>query len=77
MIISNESMDFNDPKELDDPQLFDDPQPFDDPQLFDDQLEVWTLINRKSTEIPSSPMVLFFFKWLENSLDYMSQLSAP
>ena len=25
MIISNESMDFNDPKELDDPQLFDDP----------------------------------------------------
>ena len=24
MIISNESMDFNDPKELDDPQLFDD-----------------------------------------------------
>ena len=25
MIISNESMDFNDPKELDEPQLFDDP----------------------------------------------------
>ena len=25
MIISNESMDFNDPKELDNPQLFDDP----------------------------------------------------
>ena len=25
MIISNESMDFNDPKELDDPRLFDDP----------------------------------------------------
>ena len=25
MIISNESMDFNDPKELDDPQQFDDP----------------------------------------------------
>ena len=25
MIISNESMDFNGPKELDDPQLFDDP----------------------------------------------------
>ena len=25
MIISNESMDFNDPKELDDPQVFDDP----------------------------------------------------
>ena len=25
MIISNESMDFYDPKELDDPQLFDDP----------------------------------------------------
>ena len=25
IIISNESMDFNDPKEFDDPQLFDDP----------------------------------------------------
>ena len=41
MIISNESTDFNDPKEHDDPQLFDDPsyamiQVFDDPQLFDD-----------------------------------------
>ena len=34
MIISNESMDLNDPKELDDPQLF------DGPQLFDYQLEV-------------------------------------
>ena len=30
-VISNESMDLNDPKE------------FDDPQLFHDQLEVWTL----------------------------------
>ena len=47
MIISNESMDFNDPKE------------YNDPQLFDDQLEVWTLIIQKSTVIPSSPMVLF------------------
>ena len=37
----------------------DDPQPFDDPQLFDDQLEVWTLIIQKSTEIPPSLMVLF------------------
>ena len=32
---------------------------FDDPQLFDDQLEVWTLIIRKSTVIPPSLMVLF------------------
>ena len=68
MIISNESMDFNDPEEFDefrqfyDPQLFDDPQPFDDPQLFDDQLEVWTLIIQKSTVIPSSPMVLLILK---------------
>ena len=53
MIISNESMDFNDPKELDDPQLF------DDLQLFDDQLEVWTLMIQKSTVIPSSLMVLY------------------
>ena len=65
MNISNESMDFNDPKELDDPQLFDDPQLSDDPQLFDDpqlsddHLEVWTLINGKSTVIPPSLMVLF------------------
>ena len=48
MIISNESMHFNDPKD------------FDDPQLFDDQLEVWTLIIQKSTVIPASPMVLFY-----------------
>ena len=47
MIISNESMDFNDPKE------------FDDPQLFDDQMEVWTLIIQKSMVIPPSLMVLF------------------
>ena len=47
MIISNESMYFNDPKE------------FDDPQLFNDQLEVWTLIIQKSTVIPPSVMVLF------------------
>ena len=46
MIISNESMVFNDPKEL------------DDPQLFDDQLEVWTLIIQESTVIPPSLMVL-------------------
>ena len=46
MIISNESMDFNDPKEL------------DDPQLFDDQLEEWTLIIQESTVIPPSLMVL-------------------
>ena len=59
MIISNESMNFKDPKESDDPQLFDDPQVFDDPQLFDDQLEVWILINQKSTVIPPSLMVLF------------------
>ena len=54
MIISNESMDFNDPKEFGDPQLF------DDPQLFNYQLEVWTLIIDKSTVIPQSLMVLFF-----------------
>ena len=48
MIISNESMDFNDPKEL------------DDPQLFDDQFEVWTLIIQKSTVIP--PSLIFLFK---------------
>ena len=52
MIITNESMDFNDPKELDDPQLL------DDLQLFDDQLEVWTLIIQKSMVIPPSVMVL-------------------
>ena len=60
MIISNESMDFNDPKEFDDPQLFDDlraillSQLFNDPQLFDDQLEIW------STVIPPSLMVLYY-----------------
>ena len=59
MIISNESMNFKDPRESDDLQLFeqllfDDPQVFDDPQLFDDQLEVWTLIIKKSTVIPPS-----------------------
>ena len=59
MIISNESMNFKDPKESDDPQLFDDPQVFDDPQLFFDQLEVWTLIIKKSTVLPPSLMVLF------------------
>ena len=42
MIISNENMDFYDPKEFNDLQLL------DDPQLFDDQLEVWTLIIQKS-----------------------------
>ena len=50
MIISNESMNFKDPKES------------DDPQLFDDQLEVWTLIIEKCTVIPPSLMVLFFLK---------------
>ena len=58
MIISNESMDFNDPKELDDPQLF------DNPQLFDDRLEVWTLIIKQSTVIPPSLMVLYFQLYL-------------
>ena len=56
MIISNQSMNFKDPKESDDPQLF------DGPQLFDDQSEVWTLIIEKSTVIPPSLMVLFFLK---------------
>ena len=36
-------------------------QLFDDPQLFDEQLDVWTLIIPKSTVIPPSLMVLFFF----------------
>ena len=52
MIISNECMDINDPKEFDDPQLF------DDTQQFDDQLEIWTLIIQESTMIPPSVMVL-------------------
>ena len=57
MIISNESMNFNGPKESNDPQLFDDPQVFDgpqvfdDPQLFDDQLGVWT------------PSLMVLFSW--------------
>ena len=46
-VFGNESMDFNGPKA------------FDHPQLFDDQLEVWTLINQKSTVILPYPMVLF------------------
>jgi len=58
MIISNESVDFDDPKKFDDPQLFDNPQLFDDLQIFDDQFEVWTLV-QKSTVIPPSLMVLF------------------
>ena len=53
MIISNESMNFKDPKV------------FDDPQLFDDQLEVWTLIIEKSRVIPPSLMVLLFF-WYDD-----------
>ena len=65
MGISNENMDFYDPKEFHDPQLFDDPKLFDDPQLFDDQFEVWTLIVQKSTVIPSSPMVLLL--WLSGA----------
>ena len=48
---------------FDDPQVFDDPQLFDDRQLFDDKLEVWTLITEKSTVIPPSLMVLFWFGW--------------
>ena len=56
MIISNGSMDFNDPKEFDDPQLF------DDPQQFDDQLEIWTLIIQKLTLINSSSMVLIMLR---------------
>ena len=66
MIISNESTDFNDPEEFDDSQLFDEPQLFVDPQQFDDQLEVWTLINQKSTVIPPSLMVMFYtdHNWL-------------
>ena len=55
MIISNEIMGLNDPKEFNDPKLF------DDPQLFGDQLEVWTLITKKSTMIHPSPTVLFLF----------------
>ena len=43
MVISDESMDFNDPKEFDDPQLFGDPKRiligslnFDNPKVFGD-----------------------------------------
>ena len=43
MIISNGSMDFNDPKELNDPQVFDDPKRiliksmvFDNPNVYGD-----------------------------------------
>ena len=61
MIISNEIMGLNDPKEFNDPKLFDVPQLFDDPQLFGDQLEVWTLITKKYTMIHPSPTVLFLF----------------
>ena len=81
MIISNESMGFNDPKELGDPQLFDDPQLLEDPQLldgsqlFDDQLEVWTLIIQKSTVIPPSRMVLFFITLLINMQFILFQLA--
>ena len=41
MIISNESMDFNDPKELNDPNYSMIPD-IPRSQLFNDQLEVWT-----------------------------------
>ena len=60
MIISNESMDFNDPKELNDPNYSMIPD-IPRSQLFNDQLEVWTLIIQKCTVIPPSLMVLFFF----------------
>ena len=48
MIIPNESMYFNDPKELDDPQLFNDPQLFDDPQhVVDSLVQIWKLNSKK------------------------------
>ena len=55
MIISNESMDFNDPKELDDPQLFDDPSYLMIPSY---SMVDWTLIIQKCTVIPPSLIVL-------------------
>ena len=54
MIISDQSMNFKDPKESNDPQLF------VGPQLFDDQSEVWTLIIEKSTVIPPSLWSCFY-----------------
>ena len=74
MIISNESMNFKDPKES------------DDPQQFDDQLEVWTLIIVKSTtsfpseEVPllRSPLHIDLHKQNEEAtrLQYWRDLGA-
>ena len=76
MIISNESMDFNDPKELDDPQGhddlkfisnesmdFNDPKEFDDHQVFKDPKG--TSIGSMNLIIQKSsfPMVLFVCLW--------------
>ena len=58
---------------FDDPQVLDDPQLSDDPQLFDDQIEVWTLINQKSTVIPPSLMVLFQLNQKFNNLKGISK----
>ena len=45
MIISNESMDFNDPKEFDDPQVLDDTKgissvDFDNPKVYSEYLHL-------------------------------------
>ena len=78
MIISNESMNFKDPKESDDPQVFDDPQLFDDPPLFDDQfIEVWTLIIEKSTVIPPSLMVLFHTCQAQILMHCVTRITRP
>ena len=58
-VISNESVDFNDPKE------------FDDPRYTMIPVIRWTLIIQKSTVIPPSPMVLFFLKTSRNAMKHM------
>ena len=70
MIISNESMNFKDPKESDDPQLFDDPSScysmihrYSMIPSYSMINGIWTLIIEKSTVIPPSLMVLLSLKF--------------
>ena len=57
MIISNESMDLNDPKEFDDPQVFDDPKGI--------SIGSMNFDNPKSMVIPPSSLVLFAIENIE------------
>ena len=64
MIISNESMDFNDPKEFNDPQVFDDPKGISIGSMDFDNPKVYTV---DSTVIPPSSMFfmsVYFFDHL-------------